>query len=477
MSHSDLREFIDTLEKSGDLHRIKEEVDWNLEAGAIMRRCNEKGERAQLFEKIKGCPEGFRILGGPVATFRRFALAMGMDANSSYSEILDEFIVRRKNPIKPMLVSDGPCKENIYKGEDVDLFKFPAPMMHDGDGGRYIGTWNAGVCKDPDSAWINYGIYRLMLQDKNSTGVFILPTQHVGIIYKKYEDMNKPMEYAAFIGAEPLAHIIATTGVPYGVSEMDIAGGLKKEPLQVIKCETVDLLVPATAEIVLEGEILPHIRKSEGPFGEYAGYQVSGKMDRPLFKVNCVTHRNDPILTASCIGTPVDDSHIATNIGWISDIKIGLLNAGIPITGIYCPPESGLHLCIVATKTPHPNIATKIAGCIWADKNGQYIPKVMVVDEDVDPTNMSQVIHAFSTKAHPKRTTIIENAFNCPIAGYLDAEEKKIGMGSNIVFDCTWPKYWKAEDIPPRASFVDVYPKKIQERVLRKWKKYGFETN
>lgn len=148
---------------------------------------------------------------------------------------------------------------------------------------------------------------------------------------------------------------------------------------------------------------------------------------------------------------------------------------GIPITGIYCPPESGLHLCVVATKTPHPNIAAKIAGCIWADKNGQYIPKVIVVDEDVDPTNMSQVLHAFSTKAHPKRgTTIIENAFNCPIAGHLNAEERKTGKGSNIVFDCTWPKDWKEEDIPPRSSFDDIYPEEIRERVLNKWKKYGF---
>ncbi len=475
MPFEDLREFIKKLEETGDLVRIKEEVDWNLEVGAIMRRCNEIGERAQLFEKIKGYPEGFRILGGPLATFRRLAIAMELDPDSSYTEILDEYIERRKNPIKPILVNTGPCKENIYKGEEVDLLKFPVPLLHHGDGGRYIGTWNVGVCKDPDSDWINYGIYRLMVHDRNTTGVFIIPTQHIGIIYKKYEDMNKPMEYAAFIGAEPITHFIATTGVPYGVSEVDVVGGVRREPLKVVKCETVDLLVPATAEIVLEGEILPHVRKGEGPFGEYAGYQVSGRVDRPVFKVKCITHRNDPILTASCIGTPVDDSHISTNIGWISDIKIALLNAGIPITGIYCPPESGLHLCIVATKTPHPNIATKIAGCIWADKNGQYIPKVVVVDEDVDPTDMKQVIHAFSTKCHPKRVTIIENAYNCPIAGYLDAEERRIGKGSNIVFDCTWPKDWKEEDIPPRSSFNDIYPDEIKEMVLTKWKKYGFD--
>src|SRR3989337_3423539 len=151
MPFNDLSEFIERLRERGDLIEINNEVDWNLEAGAIMRRCNETNERAQLFNNIKGYPKGFRLLGSPLANLRRVAIALEMGPESSYREILDEYIKRRKNIIKPIIVSDGPCKENIYKGEEVDLFKFPAPLIHAGDGGRYIGTWDVGACKDPDS--------------------------------------------------------------------------------------------------------------------------------------------------------------------------------------------------------------------------------------------------------------------------------------------------------------------------------------
>lgn len=257
MAFKDLREFILKLEETKDIISFEEEVDWNLEAGAIMRKCNEKQGPAQLFKKIKGYPEGYRIMGGLLATYRRLAIAMGMNPDSPYGEILDEYIERSKHPIKPMIVSSGPCKENILMGDDVDLFKFPAPILHNWDGGRFIGTWNVGSCKDHDSDWVNWGIYRLMIHDKSSTGVFIIPTQHIGMIYAKYEARNEPMEYAAFIGTDPLINLIGACGIPYGMNEMDVIGGLRKEPLQLVKAETVDLMVPAAAEIVLEGVVLP----------------------------------------------------------------------------------------------------------------------------------------------------------------------------------------------------------------------------
>jgi 4-hydroxy-3-polyprenylbenzoate decarboxylase len=475
MPFNDIREFIERLRETGDLLEINREVDWNLEAGAIMRRCNETNERAQLFNNIKGYPEGYRLFGSPLANLRRVAIALEMSPESSYTEILDEYIKRRNNIIKPIIVSDGPCKENIYKGEEVDLFKFPSPMIHAGDGGRYIGTLDVGVCKDPDSDWINWGTYRLMIHDRDSIGIFLIPAQHVGMIYSKYKSSNKPMEYVAFMGCEPITNLVATTGIPYGVSEVDVIGAVRREPLKVVKCETVDLFVPASAEIVIEGEILPHVRKDEGPFGEGAGYQVTGRVPRPVFKVKAITHRNAPILPVSCIGVPVDDSHVASNIGFISGIKIALVEAGIPITGIYMPPESGLSLCIVSTKTPTPNIARRIASCVWGDKNGQYLPKIVVVDEDIDPTNMAQVIHAFATKCHPSRgIMIMDNVFNSPILGYLSKEERTLSSGSNVLFDCTWPKSWKTEDIPPKSSFDNIYPDEVREMVISNWKEYGF---
>lgn len=475
MPYDDLREFIERLKKAGDLIEIEEEVDWNLEAGAIMRRCSEVHAPAPLFNNIKGYPKGYRLLGELLATLRRFAIAMDMDPETPYYDLLDDYMNRRKNPVKPILVSDGPCKENIHIGKDVDLLKLPVPILHEGDGGRFIGTWNIGVCKDPDSDWMNWGTYRLMVHDKNSTGIAMIAHQHVALIYSKCEERGKPMEYAAFIGCDPIINFISTTGVPYGVSEADIIGGVRKEPLKLVKCETVDLLVPATAEIVIEGEMLPHIRKDEGPFGEYSGYQVSERGPRPVFKVKAITHRNDPILTATCTGCPIDAGHIVCSMGWSADLKDALMENGIPVTGIYVSPESALQICIVSVKTTYPQMASRIASCIWAHKDGMYIPRVMVVDDDVDPTNMEQVIHAFATKCHPVDGTIVMKAPTCVVTPYIEPhpEEKELLVtGHNVLYDCTWPKGRKK--IPVRSSFNDIFPDDIKERVLQKWGVYGY---
>ncbi|HLA27540.1 MAG TPA: UbiD family decarboxylase [Syntrophales bacterium] len=474
MPYNDLREFLDRLKKIDDLIEINEEVDWNLEAGAIMRRAHEKRQPAQLFNKIKGYKKGFRLLGGSLATFRRLAVGMDMDPESSYTDMLNEFDKRSNNPIKPMVVSDGPCKENILKGKDVDLLKFPAPVLHGGDGGRFIGTWTVGICKDLDSDWVNWGTYRLMVHDKTSTGAFVIPQQHIGMMYGKYEEKNLPMPYAVAIGLDPMINFIASTGVPYGVNEVDIVGGIRNEPVRLVKCETSDLYVPATAEIVLEGEILPHVRKDEGPFGEYPGYRISGVASRPVFKVKCITYRNNPILTTACIGVPPDD-HVAFNLGLALCFRNALIREGIPVTGIFLPPQSSMHLCIVAVKTAHTNIATKVAMLIWGTKNGFVCPRVVVVDEDVDPTDLDQVLHAFSTKCHPiKGTTVIDHSNLSPLTGFLWPGDREFGLGANVVYDCTWPTQWKKEEVPIRTSFNDTYPEDIKKRVVEKWEKYGF---
>lgn len=444
-----------------------------------MRRANEMEAPCVLFERIKGYGEGYRLSSGILSTFRRLALAMDMDPDSSYNEILEEYMNRRKNPIKPIIVGDGPCKENIVREEDVDLFMFPAPLIHKGDGGRYIGTLDVCICKDLDSEWVNYGTYRLMIHDSRSATTPMTPSQHAGMIYQKYEERGKPMPYVVAIGVDPIINFIATTGVPYGVSEADVIGGVRKEPLRLVSCETVDLYVPATAEIVLEGEVLPYEREEEGTFGEYSGYQVSERAPRPVFRIKCITHRNNPILTVSCIGVYRDDFLIAGLLGWAADIKEHLLELGIPITGIYIPPESGAQLCVISTKTPYPRIANRIASAVWAHKSGLFIPRIMVVNEDVDPTDMTQVIHAFVTKCHPRTGTIVfDKSPACVITPFIDQsreemdEKKVLASGCNVLYDCTWPL--DRERIPVRSSFNDIYPEEIRKKVIEKWKDYGF---
>jgi len=191
MEINDLRDYLDLLEEYEEVQHIRAEVDWNLEMGAITRRCYDLGAPAALFENIKGYPKGFRALGAPLGAsrkrghslFARTALALGMRPSTSAKEIMKTYLERKEKLIPPISLSTGPCKENILRGEEVDLLKFPIPLIHGGDGGRYIGTWHTVITKDPDSSWVNWGMYRLMVHDRNTQGCGFPLQQHIGQVY------------------------------------------------------------------------------------------------------------------------------------------------------------------------------------------------------------------------------------------------------------------------------------------------------
>jgi len=477
MAFYDIREFIDKLKATSDIVFVEQEVDWNLEMGAIIRRSNETLSPAPFFQKIKDYPPRYRVFGAPFSTFRRLAIAFDLEPDTPYPEILAAYEKRMQDPIKPVLLSTGPCKENIFLEDEVDLSKLHAPLLHATDGGRYIGTWHLVAMKDADSDWVNWGMYRVMVQGDNSLGILITPPQQCGMIYSKYQEKNLPMEVAIAIAPEPITTFIAACGIPPGVSEVDVIGGFRGAPLEVVKCETVDLVVPATSEIVIEGVIEPGKMKEEGPFGEYTGYSAGGKAPRPVIDVKAITHRNDPIITSSCAGCPVDDSDIILAIVWSSEILADLKRASLPVTGIYIPPESSGCVCVVATKKLYSNIAGQIAACVWANKNGKYIPRVIVVDDDIDPTDLEQVLFAWATKCHPKNgTMVLENMPGTNLMPFLSREERSLFKCSNVVYDCTWPLEWAPENVPKHASFKnkDMYPEDIQKKVLSNWAEYGF---
>ncbi|UCG65308.1 MAG: UbiD family decarboxylase [Deltaproteobacteria bacterium] len=477
MPFQDLREFISRCEQLGELQRVEREVDWNLEAGAITRRCCELSAPAPFFQKIKGYPRGYRILGASMATFKRLAIAMELNPEASFKEIVEAYMDRRTKPIKPRLAKDGPCKENVIAGDAVDLYKLPAPYIHGGDGGRYISTWHIIATKDPDSGWVNWGMYRQMIASKNTLTGLIAPAQHIGMIYRqKYEARNKPMEFAVAIGTEPITALVGQAQIPYGVSEMDVIGGIRGEPLDVIKGQTVDLLVPATSEVVIEGEVPPKERTLEGPFGEYAGYRAMPVLPRPIYKVKAITHRDDPILTMSVMGIAVDDSGVCNGMTCAAEVFSNLKTLGLPVTGVYVPPEGCITTIVIATKVPYANIASRIASAVFAGPMGQLLCKVIIVDDDVDPTNMREVIHAWATKCHPVRgTTVIPYAVYAPAVPYYSPEEINDNHGSIVYYDCTYPYRWPKEAKAVRSSFRDIYPEEIKQRVLTNWQKYGFE--
>lgn len=292
----DFREFLNALEEHGELLRISEEIDPKFEVGAINRLAVLKRGPALLFEHIKGSP-------APIATFvfgsqHRIDMAFG---TKTQQQTVGKYLqALERDRVAPVMVDWGPCKENIVRAPDLTR-DIPNIIWGELDGGSYI-TLPLVVTKSPDKKKRNMGIYRVMVSGPQEAGILIVPTQHIGLMYTEYERRDEPMEVAIFLGGDPLLTVL---GLPlqYGDDEFALLGGIRGYPLQLVKCETVDLEVPATAEIVIEGKVLPKVRKPEGPFGEYTGYYGT-RGERPVLQVTCITHRNGYIWPGAYVTKP-----------------------------------------------------------------------------------------------------------------------------------------------------------------------------
>lgn len=475
-----LRSFIELLEKEGELKRITAEVDWNLEAGAITRRVGEKRGPALLFENISGYSRGYRLLSnhlGPSnpSVHSRVALALGLPRLTPTREVIAEFATKIQRRIKPVLVDTGPCKENVMFGDEVDVFHFPVPFIHGTDGGRYIGTWSMDVTRDPDTGHVNWGTYRHMVLDRNHLGWLASPFQHGPALFlNKYEPRSEPMPMAVVIGMHPSLSLVASAPIPAGVNEADVAGALRGEPVPLVKCETIDLEVPAEAEIVLEGVVLPGERRPEGPFGEFPGYDAGGQFPRPVFEVRCITFRRDPVLTMANIGKPWDEDHVVHSITHSAVLLNDLRQAGIEVEAVYVPPP--VLAVVVAVEPQYAGFVHTVAGAIWASKAGITRPFIFVVGPDVDVTNPEEVFWCLVTRMHPARDIHVqERAPNTPLMPYLLPEERRHGLGARVVFDATFPYEWPPEARPTVIDFDHAWPQEIREKVLSRWSEYGLD--
>jgi 4-hydroxy-3-polyprenylbenzoate decarboxylase len=352
--------------------------------------------------------------------------------------------------------------------------EFPVPLIHQGDGGRYIGTWHLTICKDLDTGWVNWGMYRHMLHDRNHVGMLAGPPTHARRIMKTWEDKGRPMEIAIAIGVEPVSTFCAAAPVPYGISEVDIVGGMRGEPLELIRCETVDLEVPATSEIVIEGEVLLDRTMDEGPFGEYTGYAGGHREPRLVIRAKAVTFRNDPILTMMNEGMPVSSTHATQSVTRSAECLEMLRGLGMPVTGVYEFAEACTLLVVVAVRRGLVR-ADEIAYGIWSSRLRANTPYVIVVEDDVDPTDLKQVIHAVVSKCHPNRGIVkIEHTIGTALMPFLSRYEQKHLLGAKAYFDCTWPPDWDPADVPPRCSFDDAYPPDIKKKALAAWHQHGY---
>lgn len=480
----DLREYLDRLQAAGELQAIGCEVDWNLEMGAIMRRANDLMAPAPLFNHIKDYP-GFRLLGSPVsgsrtprAFYARIALSLGLPRESSSQSIIEALATLfHIKTIAPKIVPDAPCKKNKLLRDAVDLFKLPIPYLHDGDGARYIGTWHTVITQTPDKKWTNWGMYRIAAHDKNTMGGPMVPAQHIGMHLQEWRKIGKPMPFAVVIGSDPLTPLVASMGIPKGVDEAGVIGGYRGAPVELVPCETVDLAVPASAEIVIEGAIPPDETRPEGPFGEYTGFMTAGGSAKPIYKVTAVTWRDNAVFTAVCPGVPVED-HLSMSLSLAAEVLSLLRDHDIPVLKVNMPPCSAMHFLAVSvdkSKFKGNDIARRIGELIWTNKAGVFIPKVIVLDADADPADLNNLVWNFGTKCHPENGAILfKDTKIFPLFPFLTPDEKKAQRCPTVVYDCTWPSGWPREFVPKRASFESLWPEAVQKKVLDNWKHYGY---
>jgi len=463
----DLRDFIQTCEQEGELKRVKAQVDWNLELSHIAKLNEERGGPALLFENVKDYSSP--VLTSACTTTSRLALIMGMAKNSSLVDLMREWVKRTANKIPPRWVDAAPCKENIDRGDQINLLKFPVPKVYPRDGGRFFGTAVYVVTKSAKTDWVNIGTYRLQVLDERTLGTQFIKGKHADIMLKEYGERKQPMPVAAIIGGDPLLFLMGAARLPAYESEYDFAGAIRGEPIEVVKGETVDLPIPATAEIVVEGEVDPEATRPEGPFGEYTGYYSGvGSTPRPFIKVNCVTYRTNPIFWTTTVGRAVTDTHMTMALTYGATLWQELVAMRIPgIKAVYCPPEgAGRFIAIISVKQMYPGHAAQVGTAAISTEMGAYgLKTVIVVDDDIDPWDLPRVLWALSFRFQPSRAEIIKRGRSTPLDPSLPIDARDIT--SRIIIDATIPYEWKEKPIP-----IELDPE-VVKRVKDRWNELG----
>ncbi|MFP6713008.1 MAG: UbiD family decarboxylase [Rhodospirillales bacterium] len=468
--HVDLRDLLERFEEIGELEVI-EGADWNLELAALAELvCARNPGRAPalLFKNIKDYPENFRILSGAANSFKRLAIVLGFPEPTKELDLVQSYRDRMKTDfelIPPEEVKTGPILENIDRDDEVDLYKFPIPFIHELDGGRYIGTDDVVIMKDPDSGWVNAATYRVMVHDKNTTGIWMSPGKHGRMIREKYFEKGKPCPVLISCGQDPLLFLAGHSEVDINVSEFDYAGGHRGFPFETIASEIHGLPIPAHAEIVLEGEIYGDETQTEGPFGEFMGYYASDASEQPTVKIRRVYYRNDPILTMAVPSRPPSNFTFARSAVKSAMIWDEIEKAGLPgVEGIWCHEAgAGRLFNVISIKQMYAGHATQAAMLAANCHAGNYAGRwVVVVDEDIDPSNIFDVIWAISTRCDPPEdTSFIRKAWSTPLDSMLQGPPYQNNRG---IIDACRPWGWK-DDFPIVAESSPEW----KDKVMKKW--------
>ena len=457
MKYHDLRDFIAQLEARGELKRVRADVDPRLEMTEICDRVLRSGGPAILFEQPKG--HAMPVLGNLFGTPKRVALGMGAEDTSALREIgrtlsalkepdppkglRDAFdklpLLKQVLNMAPKVVSSAPCQESVWEGKDVDLSRLPVQTCWPGDAGPLI-TWGLTVTRGPYKARQNLGIYRQQVTGPNKVIMRWLAHRGGALDFRDHCEKfpGQPYPVAVALGADPATILGAVTPVPDTLSEYQFAGLLRGAKTELVKCIGSDLQVPASAEIVLEGVIHPGEEADEGPFGDHTGYY--NEVARfPVFTVERITMRRDPIYHSTYTGKPPDEPAMLGVA--LNEVFVPLLQKQFPeIADFYLPPEGcSYRLAVVSLKKQYPGHAKRVMFGIWSFlRQFMYTKLIIVVDDDIDIRDWKEVIWALTTRVDAARDSLI--AENTPI-DYLDFASPVAGLGSKMGIDATnkWP--------------------------------------
>lgn len=480
MPYKDLLHFISTLEERGQLKRIKTEVDPELEISEITARVLKAGGPALLFEKVKG--SDIPVFINCFGTLDRVCLALevpNLDAlEKRWQEVIEadlpsslweklKFLWKLKGwaDFLPRPARSGPCKEVIHK-EDATLAELPALKCWPQDGGRFL-TLPLVFTKDPGIDRQNCGIYRMQIYDAKTAGMHWHPTKGGALHLRKYTELNKPMEVAAVLGADPAITFAAALPLAEGVDEMLMAGFLRQEGVEMVRAETVDLAVPAQAEIVLEGYIQPGESRMEGPFGDHTGYYTP-PAPFPVFHLSCLTRRWRPSYQGMIVGRPPQEDHF---MGLAMErFLLPLIRLQFPeIKDMHLPWEGAFHnLMIVSIDKRYPGQARKVMHGLWGMLQAAVTKVIVVVEADEEVRDLSTLAFEVLNNIDPER----DLEFVMGPVETLDHASRLPMYGSKVGIDAT--RKW------PEEGFFRPWPQKskmaasVVEAVTRRWKEYGF---
>ena len=456
----DLREFLKVLEEEHELQKIKAEVDRKHELGAICKLHNERPNGpALLFENIKG--HTIPVVGQLLATDKRVALAL----NLSQENVFDETVRRASHPQATRRVAQGPCQEVIFEGADVDLGRLPICTNNPNDGGQYI-TAGHVIIKDPEFG-NNLAIYRMMVVSKNEVTIRFTPG-HDGHDFMRAAEkrQQEKFEVAVCIGVPPAVYVASQFEPRAGVYELEIAGGLAGEPVDVVKCRTIDLEVPALAEIVLEGELtIPAKTGDEGPFGEFCGYTTARVPNERIMKIKAISHRRNPIYHNIWLGKPPHEHLYVDALTYAVAAYQELKPAYPALKKAYAPPW-GVSIVLILQlekRLMRPGIVNNILASSLYTRSGKW-KHVIVVDEDIDMEDPNQVLWALTTRFQPATDMFV---LPRSITSSLEPSAGPDGLTSKLMLDLTIKENFRGEVAEPTDA--------MREHVLRRWSEYGFK--